>query len=301
MHRNQRTLIAISGSISDRNIIEYAARIAELGFARHYHLVHVRMPSQAIDMARHKQELIEYMEELLNNHFKCKRSTTTTSCHILEGDTVDELIEFSVDQRCDLTILGHRTQRTGERRMARRLALVGPCSVLMLPELASPTISSIMAPVDFSEHSADSVQVAVSIAKAAGLAECILTHVYSDTSSIRYDERKTKLEGDERNQFSRFITNIENRGVKLTPYLMEGNKIAESIVYAAKKHKSDLIVVNTRGRSTAASILLGSVAGQVLIQSPMAVLAVKHFGSMLNLFQVLRENQFWTKGSQKTN
>jgi hypothetical protein len=55
----------------------------------------------------------------------------------------------------------------------RRLALVGPCSVLLLPELASPTVSGIMAPVDFSEHSADSVQVAASIAKAAGLAECI--------------------------------------------------------------------------------------------------------------------------------
>lgn len=301
MYRNQRTLIAISGSIADRNIVEYAARLGELGFARHYHLVHVRTPSQTVDMDRQKQELMEYMEELLNSHFKCDRSAIATSCHVLEGDRIDKLIEFSVDQRCDLTLLGHRTERTGERRMARRLALVGPSSVLMLPELASPTISRIMAPVDFSDHSADSVQFAASIAKAAGLAECILTHVYSDTSSIRFDEHKIELEREERNHFSQFISKIENYGVKLTPYLLEGNKIAESIVYAAKEHQSDLIVVNTRGRSNAASILLGSVASQVLIQSPVAVLAVKHFGSMLNLFQVLRENQFWTKSGPKTN
>jgi sulfate permease, SulP family len=100
---------------------------------------------------------------------------------------------------------------------------------------------------------------------------------------------------------AQFLARIESRGVRLTPYSLEGNKIAESIIYAAELHKSDLIVINTRGRSTAASILLGSVASQVLIQSPVAVLAVKHFGSMMNLFQVLRENQFWTKGNQKTN
>lgn len=301
MHRNQRTLIAISGAFSDRRLVEYAARFAELGFARHYHLVHVRTASQAVDMSRQKNELMEYMEELLNNHFKCDRAATSASCHVLEGDRIDKLIEFGIDQRCDLTILGHRTERTGERRMARRLALVGPGSVLMLPELASPTISSIMVPVDFSEHSADSVRVAASIAKAAGVAECILTHIYSDTSSIHFDEHKIGLEREERNHFSEFISKIENHGVKLTPYLLEGNKIAESIVYAALEHKSDLIVINTRGRNTAASILLGSVTSQVLIQSPVAVLAVKHFGSMLNLFQVLRENQFWTNRGPKTN
>lgn len=101
---------------------------------------------------------------------------------------------------------------------------------------------------------------------AAGLAECILTHVYS-----------------------------------LTPYLLAGNRIADSFVYAAKEHPSDLIVVNTPGRSNAASIPLGSVASQVLIESPVAILAVNHFGSMLNPFQVLRENQFWTKSGPKTN
>jgi len=33
MHRNERTLVALSGTISDRKIVEYAARFAELGFA----------------------------------------------------------------------------------------------------------------------------------------------------------------------------------------------------------------------------------------------------------------------------
>ena len=301
MHRNERTLVALSGTISDRKIVEYAARFAELGFAKHYHFVHVRTPSPAVDMARLKQELTDYMEELLSNHFACDRSRTTASCHVLEGDPVDKLIEFTVDQRCDLTIVGHRSGRTGQRRIASRLALVGPGSVLMLPELAPTTISKIMAPVDFSDQSADSVQVAASVAKAAGLAECTLTHVYSDASSIHYDEHQKNLEREERNQFSQFISKIENYGVKLTPFLLEGNKIAESILYAAKEQQSDLIVVNTRGRSKAASVLLGSVTSQVLIQSPVAVLAVKHFGAMLNLYQVLRDNHFWMKSGPQAN
>jgi SulP family sulfate permease len=72
-------------------------------------------------------------------------------------------------------------------------------------------------------------------------------------------------------------------------------------VRVAAQHEADLIVMSTRGRSRAASILLGSVATQVMIEAPVALLAVKHYGAMMNLFQALQQSQFWARRNPKTN
>jgi hypothetical protein len=49
----------------------------------------------------------------------------------------------------------------------------------------------------------------------------------------------------------------------------------------------DLIVLNSRGRSASAAILLGSVAEETLIQSAVPVLTVKHFGARMGVLRAL--------------
>lgn len=300
MYRHQRTMVCLSGTEADRQLVSYASCLADLGFTRHFHFVHVRDEAPPVHAAT-SSVTQETMEALVTELFRTSRGNVSTSCHVTAGERVDRLIEFSIEQQCDLALLGHRAPPMGQRRLARRLAMIAPCSVLMLPETAPVRISTVMAPADLSEHSADSVQVAASIAQAAGASRVIVAHVYSDPSVIRYDEHKEPLQRAELKSLQEFLSRIENPPVELEPYVVEGHKTAESILFAAAQRQVDLLVVSTRGRSRAASILLGSVAAQLLIQSPVAVLTVKHFGSMMNLFQVLREHRFLTQGSPQAN
>jgi sulfate permease, SulP family len=240
-------------------------------------------------------------EEMIEDLFARGDHRATWSCHVVGGVRLDAILEFITRHHCDTALLGHRKCRSGQRSLARRLAMIAPCSVWLVPEGAPVSITGIMTPVDFSDHSADSLTVAASIARAAGLSECVALHVFSDPSVIRYDERTDEIRHNEVEAFEKFIAPIDRHGVDVQPAFVEGNNIAGTIIHSASRHESDLLVMNTRGRSRSASILLGSVTSQVMEECPIAVLAVKHYGAMLNLFQALKEPQFWMRPNPKTN
>jgi len=301
MNRNLRTLVALSATEIDRALVEYARILASMGFARHYHFVHIRTPASIAADLKNEAQVLKECENLVSEIFSGPGLAVTFSCHVIVGVRVDDLIGFATQQRCDMVLLGHRKSHSGQRSLARRLAMIAPCSVWLVPEGAPVSIANIMAPIDFSDHAADSLEVATSIAKGAGLAECTALHVFSDPSTIRYDEHLAEIRKNEQDSFKKFIATLDRHGVNVEPMFVEGNKVARTILHFAERSKSDLLVMNTRGRSQAASILLGSVTTQVMIESPIAVLAVKHFGAMMNLFQALQQSQFWTRNSPKTN
>lgn len=64
-------------------------------------------------------------------------------------------------------------------------------------------------------------------------------------------------------------------GVTITTEVVEGAGAAAQIVDAARRCGADLIVMGSHGRTGVARALLGSVASQVLAQSPLPVLIVK--------------------------
>jgi nucleotide-binding universal stress UspA family protein len=64
-------------------------------------------------------------------------------------------------------------------------------------------------------------------------------------------------------------------GVALTTEIAEGRSPAEQIVEAARRCGADLIVMGSHGRSGVARVLLGSVAGKVLMLAPVPVMIVK--------------------------
>jgi nucleotide-binding universal stress UspA family protein len=275
--------------------------LAELGFARHYHFLHVRTPARIVEESQSDAQVQHYLERSVNEAFASTTRDVSASCHVVTGVRVDSILEFITLHRCDMALLGHRRARSGQRSLARRLAMIAPCSVWLVPEGAPVSITGVMVPIDFSDHAADSVTVATSIARAAGLADCLAVHVFSDPSMIRYDERIDEIRQNEQQAFEDFIAPIDRHGVEVHPAYVEGNNVAGTLLHAATKHGSDLLVLNTRGRSRSASILLGSVTSQVMVESPIAVLALKHFGAMMNLFQALQQSQMWTRPNPHTN
>src|SRR6185369_999220 len=108
--------------------------------------------------------------------------------HVARGVRLDQLLGLAAKHERDLIVLGHRKQRSGRRSLARRLAMLAPSSVWLVPQDSLTQIRSILVPTDFSSHSADSLSVAAAIARAVGLSECRAAHVFFDPSTVRYDE-----------------------------------------------------------------------------------------------------------------
>lgn len=296
-----RAMVALSATDSDNEVIRYARLIAALGLVRHFDFVHVRSTVGSARGQLTDGDVCQACESRVAGLFVDIPAGITFECRVVTGVRVDALIDFVLQNRCDLALLGHRKSRSGQRSLARRLAMIAPCSVWMVPEGAPVSIRNIISPVDFSEHSGDSLEAAASIARAAGLTECLAAHVFFDPSSIRYDEHIDEVLQGEQKSFDDFIMGLDLHGIEVSPSIVEGNNVARTILHTASRHGCDLIVMNTRGRSRAAAILLGSTTTQVMIESPVAVLAVKHFGAMMNLFQALEQSQFWRRRNPKTN
>lgn len=301
MIRHSKTMVALTATDHDQPLIRYAGLLANVGFARHFYFVHVRTPARVADEQRTdiqvQTQCAQQIEEMLGSVQK----QITWSCHVLTGVRIDALVEFAGRQHCDTVLLGHRKLRSGQRSLARRLAMVAPCSIWLVPEGAPISVSNVLVPIDFSDHSADTLSIATELARKAELSEVTALHVFSDPSTIRYDEQVDEFRHNQQEAYDRFVGPIDRHGVEVSPVFMEGNNVAGTVLHAARQHGSDLLVMNTRGRSRSASILLGSVTSRVMEECPIAILVVKHFGAMMNLYEALAESQLWMSPNPKTN
>src|SRR5262245_22499102 len=105
-------------------------------------------------------------------------STLLPAAHfeVAAGDVLDTILKIAAAHRTDLILVGHATQNR-RRSLARRLAMQAPCSVWMIPDQHPASVCRILAPIDFSRISADSLNVATAICEATGLDECLALHV----------------------------------------------------------------------------------------------------------------------------
>ncbi len=300
MPLNERVVVALSGTDADRPLIAYARLLAGRRFSRWFHFVHVRTPARIADDPQPDAQVQQNCEALVAEQFT-DGMEAGWSCHVVTGVRIDALIEFISNHHCTVVLLGHRSSRSGQRSLARRLAMVAPCSVWLAPDGAPISVRRIMVPVDFSDHSAESLEVAVALARRLGVPDCLAVNVFSDPSTIRYDERIDELRRSGEEAFRQFLAPLDIEGVEVDTLTIEGNNVARTLLHVAKQREVDLLVMNTRGRSRSASILLGSVTAQVMGETSIAVLAVKHYGAMLNLFQALQQSQFWMRQNPKTN
>lgn len=304
MNRNQRYMIALANTEHDAPLLRYASQLARLHLGREFRFVHVtRSGAHAgeVHALPQEDEATVRLAGEVERHFGTPPEGVVTSCHLLGGERVDALLEFATRSRSDVIMLGHRHERSGQRSLARRMAMLSPSSVWLVPEGAPGEIRRVLAPVDFSDHSADALAVAASLASAVHAERCLGLHVYFDDTLLPTPEHVATVRAGKEAAFHQFLARANTPGFKVETRLEEGPFPSRTILRVAREEAADLIVMNTRGRSRAAAVLLGSVTTQVMVESPVAILAVKHFGAAMGLFQVLKEHQFWQPPPPRSN
>lgn len=225
-----------------------------------------------------------------------------TSFHVnpkRQGDTLDELLHETAALEADLLVVGARSHVT-----ARRLAMLAPCSVLMVPDEGDLRLERVLVPVDFSDAAAEAVREGWRLARAAD-GDCTVLAVESDDDTwLDWHKEPRHLEEKLESFVAESVGSVAvecavvplthsamslGRELHQAPRNIEGADIAATIVAEAEKRRSTLVVMGTRGRTMAASILLGSVTEKVVQLSTVPVLAVKRDGERLGLLRGLLE------------
>ena len=294
MHRFRRVAVGLARNETDAPLIRYAAMVCSLGTVEEVRFVHVLSRASGpqpmvTDHATVQSELMRTVEQ----RFSPAPPKVRVHCDVLDGPLTDQLLSHTAQQQVDLLLVGHGRNHSGRRALARRLAMKAPCSVWMVPQGAPATLAKILVPVDFSEHAADTMRVACSMAKLSGIAECLALHVYFNEAVVTYEGYDAVLRGQEEEAWRKFIAPIDCQGVSVTPIFEESSHVAATIGRIAEREGADLIVMGTRGRSRSAAILLGSVTEDMIIDAKIPLLAVKHFGARIGVLQALLDRGFF--------
>jgi nucleotide-binding universal stress UspA family protein len=301
MHRYRHLMVALSRTETDPPLLRYAAMVARLGTANELRFVHVIPGRAAPSPPDVHQEALRDLEASVHQHAHGIPGDTRVSCDVLHGPLTDQLLTHAADRHVDLLFVGHRRSHSGRKALARRLAMKAPCSVWMVPDGSPPAIGRILVPIDFSDHAADAMGVAASLAQRHGLREVLALHVYFDEARTTFDEYDQILRGQEQEAFRQFISPINCHGVEVKPLFEEGADTSHTIDRVAAREQADLIVMATRGRSRSAAILLGSVTEDVILQAQVPLLVVKHFGARLGVLQALLDRRFLLPGGLQTD
>ena len=291
-HGFRRPLVALSLTAPDNELLRYAAAAFGPDPSLAVRFLHVLAPVAGRVAGEAKLEAVRStIRAGLEVHAPALARNAILD--VREDARIDGVLRAATEHDSDVVMLGHRRARSGRRSLARRLALMAPSSVWLVPEGSGATLQRIVVPTDFSAYSADSLRVAIDVARQHGLTRLTVVHVRFDTSLSEYPEHTAEFARAEVHDFDQFLSGVETDGVRVDYTFEDSTRPAPALLGAAERLSADLIVMNTRGRSPAAAVLLGSVTSEVMAASHLPVLAVKHHGRQLSLRQVLLSGEFW--------
>jgi nucleotide-binding universal stress UspA family protein len=301
MYRYKNILVGLNLDGSDDSLIRYAEMVSFLANSDRVRFVHVVPQALAFsellpEYYRSSQDVVaelrERLSDLVDERFVGPRHTAV-HCAIVEGSPLAELLRTAKDDGTDLVIVG---RDEGGGTLAEKLARKAPCSVLIVPPSEPASIERVLVPVDFSNHAADAVDVAVAFAEAAGLDEVHLLHVYGVPDSYlklgkSFEEFHDVVRRVAEERYGEFIQTVDLRGLSPVRHFARGENVPQVIYERAAELEADLVVVGTRGRSPSAAVLLGSVGERVVRAAKVPVVAVKRKGATLGLIDALLELQ----------
>jgi len=285
----------------DKTALEYAAKISRMANSERVHFIHVvkmEIPRTVLEDYPTLFEIMnesarEKMKVSVEKYFK-KNSEADTVCYAVEGIESIEIIRKVREKSIDLVIVGEDENDEIKRRLPEKLIRKSPCSVLALPQNAKPEITKVLAPLDFSKHSADTVDVALAFTGAAKLKTIDCIHTYSvptgfHTIGKTYEEFAEIMKKNAETDYEKFIKSADLKGLGLNVSFILENHPHKAINKYIHENQVDLLIVGARGKSTTAAALLGNTAEHLIHTAEIPILVVKRKNENLSFVDALLE------------
>lgn len=152
-----------------------------------------------------------------------------------------------------------------------KIAELSSCSILFVPKHADIKIDNLVVAMDFSQNAESALEQALHIAEAGENVNVYGHHVYQVPHGYyktgkSYEEFADIMLANAKKDAQKFYKkyNIPETKCIMTYSLTEDDKIHDELNAFAEKQNADMILIGSRGRTAAASILLGSVAEKLL-------------------------------------
>lgn len=277
----QRMMVCLDLTEMDKGLIQYASMMAKVMEIDSVYFLHV---AESLELPAEVQEkypdLAAPLDETLEHEIKGnveKYFKAPVKCDIqikvATGRVTEEVIKMAKVKVIDLLILGRRHHRSNQGLNSSKIAKSSPASVMYVPENPKLDLNRILIPIDYSEHSHMAFEIGMALQKQTG-AKIMTNHIYRVPkgyykSGKNYDEFAEIMLDNTRKDSDRFFRKIGVDGLKFehTFALDDDPHPADKIYKTASEKGCDLIVLGSKGRTSAAAFLLGSVAEKLVYES----------------------------------
>lgn len=306
MYELKRIAVSVNLSDLDEEVIRYASIVSQIMDADAIYFVHV---AQTLDLPDNLEE--EYrnvlapvdetikheVQQLVEQYFSSQnvsRNSAQISIDVLEGKPTDELIKYGRQKDADLIILAKEDQQNTNIQLSK-VAELSSCSVLFVPEDADLKIDRIAVALDFSEHAKMALEQAMKFSEKDNDVIIYGHHIYQipkgySKTGKSYEDFSRIMKENAKKDAHKFFRKYDLKEdiCEMRYQLSEDAKIDDELFAFAREKEVDLLVVGSRGRTQAASILLGSVAERLLrYQDNIPLFIVKEKNSNMSFLEAL--------------
>ena len=301
MDHIKNLLCILSLSDTDKYTIKYTAHIARIVGADKIYVnfinEHLNLPEYAKNLypgntPQENQVIIDKMrEDILTVHISDIEANVQFDVFD-KGSIHDSCLKLIVEKHIDLVIYRKNSSYPDSTNFATKLTRRSTCSVLILTENLSH-FSKILVPVDFSPHSKEALESAISLSKYANIQEINLLHVikHPNISNWKSDHDHEEFLEILKNQAAKegenFLKELQATDIKINPIFKVDENIQNRIQKVIKELKIDLVIVGARGNGSGISIFLGSVSESLIKDLNIPTLTVKSKGTGLNILKML--------------
>ncbi len=301
----KHVLVGLDMSDMDDTLIEFAGFIARRGTVEKVQFLSMIKEQQIpADVRKEYPEMIahavkerkEKIRERIASHFDAPK-TVKKEITVRSG-SVATLLELAIKGETDLIIIGQKKNIPGTGVLAQRLARRATCNLLIIPEGATPNVRKILVPVDFSRYSKLALETVAQLSQQRGRdIEIYVQNVYNVPAGYHYTGKSYEdfadiMRKNAEKDLDKFLARTDTKGIELKKVfsLDVNDNLASDIYDLANEIRPDGIVIGAKGRSAAASLLLGSMA-EKLVGSRMEfpLLIVRPRGETAGLLETLRD------------
>ena len=285
----------------DDHIIRYAAMICKALSVEKIFFVHVarslELPKKVL---KEYPDLLAPLDESIRVDLRKKVRAffddvpgTQVEVEVKEGEPIEKILRLTKIKEVDVILMGRKQSLKGSGIVSSRIARKSPCSLLLIPESAPQVIDKIMVPLDFSRHSALAINCAEHISEATG-ASLSFTNVYKVPTGYHatgksYEEFAKIMEHHAHDDYKDFLDQHSLEKENPCSYLLSNDgDYAELLYQHSRDIKATLIVLGSRGRTSAAVVLIGSLAEKLTyLDHDIPLFIVKEKGENMGFIEAL--------------
>ncbi|MBN2040829.1 MAG: universal stress protein [Spirochaetes bacterium] len=299
MKRYQNIIVLLNLDESDTLTLKYASLISNLTQSKKFFFVYLTeslgFPGSILKEypeveLKAEKDAYKKLKKIVGREFRgCSSSeleyavlscSYSTDYEVVEGKTLHELLRMNIEKDADLVIFSYDQHNEYSLNLAKKIARKSSCSVFAIPGQGTGDYKDILVPVDFSDHSRDTVEVAGIFARTNGIKKIRTVNIYKVPQGFyktgkSYEQFADIMKTHAAKNYDEFIAKADIPGIEVEEMYSLNDNIVEGIIEVIKDKGIDLVILGSRGRGTVASILLGSVPEKLIQETIIPILIVK--------------------------